>query len=485
MEPALLLGAADNDWGGSGTGEAILLPAGVIAPAPDHCQDLSSIGYHFIGAGSDHNAGYAVASAGDLDNDGLAELLIGEPGPGGDDNEARVYLFRSGVVPDVYTELANSPTHFKSKTNDGVGTALAPAGDINGDLLDDFLIGAPGNDLTQDDAGAVYVMMGHQVAEFIAAGPAELEELAAPRLLGEYAGDHAGYAVAGVGDLDGNGYSDFVVGAPGHDGANPDAGVVYLQLGHDGPLADEVSLALSPMVFLGGEPGDLTGSALAGAGDVNDDGYDDLLVGAFGTAVQGTATGTAFLVLGTSAGQDGTESIAEAAVAHYRGEAANDLAAFSVAGVGDVSGDGIADLLIGAPGNDEGGGVATEPLDGAGKVYLVAGEAAQDQDGDGYYTNGGDEQDCDDNDPTVHPGADEICDDGADNDCDGDVDGQDSDCDDGDDDDDDDNETPFAEGNYSGGGFICSATGGHPAAARWLVALAALLILLGRRRTAR
>jgi len=481
QEPALLIGAMDNDWGGIGTGEAVLLPAGEIAPGPSPCQDLGVAGYHLVGSGTNAHAGTAVASAGDLDGDGWDELLIGEPGAGGE--QGRAYLLQSGVIPDLYTQLANVHTAFYATPGDGVGTALASAGDVNGDLRDDFLIGAPGNDAAGDDAGAAYLILGHRLDEYLAAGPADLGEIQTAVFVGEYEGDQAGVAVAGAGDLDGNGHDDFVIGAPGYDGGSADTGAVYLRLGHGDDPNETVSLATSPMIFVGHGAGDLTGNAMAGVGDVNGDGLDDLLVGAPGTSGHGAGTGTAFLLLGMVGGQRETVDITVAAAATYGGEQASDLAGFSLARLGDVNGDGMDDFAVGAPGNDEGGGLPNEPLDGAGKVYVVAGTAAQDLDGDGFYGTAGGGDDCDDDDPNIHPEADEICDDGADNDCDGNIDGEDSECDEmmGDDDDTD----AAMPGAYTGGGFICAAARGDKTPTGWLVPLAALICALGCRRSTR
>lgn len=174
-------------------------------------------------------------------------------------------------------------------------------------------------------------------------------------LTGEDAGDHAGYAVAGVGDHDGDGVEDVLVGAYLEDAGGSSSGAAYLV---PGDTTGTVPLASASAKLIGEEAGDYAGAAVAGAGDVDGDGYDDLLVGAIYDDEGGRQAGAAYLVFGPTAG---TLDLASAG-AKLGGEDADDNAGISLA-AGDVDGDGTPDLVI--PADDADG---TEV--GAGKVYV-------------------------------------------------------------------------------------------------------------------
>ena len=150
------------------------------------------------------------------------------------------------------------------------------------------------------------------------------------------AGD-AGRSVAGVGDVDGDGRDDVLIGAPETDGPGAKSGVAVLFTG--GPTGEQA--LTEGAVLSGSAAGDRAGFAVAGAGDVNQDGFDDVLVGAPHTGVGGTA----YLVFGPT----GSLDLETGASRVWSAQLADDRAGQSVAGAGDTSGDGVPDVLIGAP----------------------------------------------------------------------------------------------------------------------------------------
>jgi hypothetical protein len=172
---------------------------------------------------------------------------------------------------------------------------------------------------------------------------------------GVFADDAAGSSISGAGDVNGDGYDDILIGAPGSDAAGEDAGASYLIFG--GPLATiSADLSEAGALLLGAQYGDTSGGAVSGAGDVNGDGYDDILIGA---PSRGVDAGAVYLLLGPITGTielDDADYVLTAEGDEHRAGAA-------LAAAGDVDRDGLADILIGAPGIE----------DSPGQAYLITG----------------------------------------------------------------------------------------------------------------
>jgi hypothetical protein len=249
---------------------------------------------------------------------------------------------------------AMSDAHISGEApNDLYGTSVAMVGDVNGDGFADMVIGAPANGAT--DAGAAYLVLG----DVNGWGLRRLaNQSPSVKYTGQSAGDRAGTSVAAAGDVNGDGFDDFLVGSPArNDGLGANQGSAYLVLGSATPTAAN----LSTQIKYGGESaGDLAGSSTSAAGDVNGDGFADFLVGSPArNDGAGANQGAAYLVLGSAAPSAANLS----AFLTYSGEAAGDLAGTSLGAVGDYNGDGLADYLVGSPGN----------TGSAGAAYLVQG----------------------------------------------------------------------------------------------------------------
>jgi hypothetical protein len=163
--------------------------------------------------------------------------------------------------------------------------------------------------------------------------------------------DGSGAAVAIVGDVNGDGFDDFAVGAPGVKvGLNSGAGKIYLFFGKATGWTKDATIENADATFLGEQAGAIAGSTLAPTGDVNGDGYDDFLIGAwaYDTNADATHEGKVYLILGKATGwtRDTSLTSADASWVGYNG---HEYAGASIAGTGDVNGDGYDDIVIGAP----------------------------------------------------------------------------------------------------------------------------------------
>jgi len=218
------------------------------------------------------------------------------------------------------------------------GFSVCSAGDVNGDGYSDVLVGAPDNDNGQTDEGTAYLFLGSPAGPSLV--PAWTQE-------GNQPGAHFGSSVASAGDVNRDGYSDVLVGAPAYDDGQEDEGAVFLYLGSPGGLSSAPA-----RTWQGGQAGGRFGSSVGCAGDVNVDGFDDVLVGAPGFDAGESDEGVAFLFLGTASELPSVPAwLAE-------GNQAGASFGSSVAGLGDLNGDGFGDVVIGAPLFD--GGIADE-----------------------------------------------------------------------------------------------------------------------------
>ena len=284
--PDVLIGAPDNDDGpGTDPGAAYL----VLGTASPYSSALSSAAAEYTGEVADDHAGYHVAGAGDYDADGFADILIGAPdnddGPG--DEAGAAYLVLGSPGPTSLGLASADAEYIGEDQNDLGGYDVAGVGDANGDGYDDFVTSAAYNDTGGTDAGAVYLFLG---------GPrtASASFAAGVKFTGQ-AGDVAGDSLSGAGDTNADGYDDFLVGADQNgDGPGTESGAGYLVRGSASPAP--LSLDGSAREYTGEADGDRAGARVSGAGDVNADGFADLLVNAPLNDAAGTDAGAIYLL---------------------------------------------------------------------------------------------------------------------------------------------------------------------------------------------
>lgn len=309
------LAVASADASG-GNGAVWVWPGPVVAVT--NTSDLPSI------SGRSGDGLGLVAALGDLTADGNAELIVGSA------NTGDVFVHTG---PHTVSTVASDGAPLS-----GAGlslSSLAPLGDLDGDGVDDFGVGAA----ERSSTGRFWVFTGWSASvTSVADADATLE--------GDASLDLFGHAATRAGDADGDGYEDFVVGAPGTDQDSRDEGTAYLFLG---AVSSGDATGRAQTVFKGELSNDAAGASLSGGGDLNGDGSMDLVIGSAGHDENGTNSGMTYVLYGPwSATQE-----LRRADAFLVGRSRRDESGTSVSMAGDLDGDGFQDILVGSPENDE------------------------------------------------------------------------------------------------------------------------------------
>ncbi len=339
-------------------------------PATIALSTLSTLnGFKILGEGNPGTLGLSVSSAGDINGDGFADIILGGgiDGPNGQGSGISYVIFGQGLRFPASFQVSslNGVNGFQingEEANDNSGHSVASAGDVNGDGYDDLIIGARYADTADRDAGASYVVFGKAAGFTADLDLTSLDGTNGFQINGEAFLNNAGEVVASAGDLNGDGYADLVIGT----GSSRTAYVVF------GGAQFDANVDLSSLDGSNGLQinGDVYSGSVASAGDVNGDGLADLLVGAPLDNPDGAQTGGAYVIFGKSSGfsaeliladLDGSDGF------RIAGENLLDQLGVSVDSAGDFNGDGYDDIIVGRR--------ATQYNQYTGGAYLVFGKA--------------------------------------------------------------------------------------------------------------
>ncbi len=345
-----------------------------------------SNGFRLDGENIDNLFGVSVSDAGDINGDGFDDVIVGafEASPHGRDSGSSYIVFGKASGFDAPINLLNldGSNGFRldgESGGDESGGSVSGAGDVNGDGFDDVIIGAENADPNSDSSGSSYVVFGKATGFAAKMDLSSLDGHNGFRLDGENELDNSGYSVSGAGDVNGDGFADLIVGADGADPNGEDTGSSYVVFGRASGFDSRMNLS-----SLDGKNGfrldgvanlDASGNSVSNAGDVNGDGFDDLIVGALLASFNGIQSGSSYVVLGKSSGFSPVMNLSDLDGSNgfrLTGGYDIDLTGYSVSGAGDVNGDGFDDVIVGAPGT---GQLSATGLS-VGSAFVVFGRAS-------------------------------------------------------------------------------------------------------------
>ena len=361
----IILGAHGSDVNASQDVGSAYVVFGQMGGFSDHFNVANLNGSNGFRINGDFQAdkfGVSVSAAGDINHDGIDDLLIGA-------YQASPLNVKEGATYVIYgaaqafpatlavTDL-NGDDGFKisGETWEGyAGIDVADAGDVNCDGVADLIIGAYGYGSQGWYSGSSYVVFGADSGFGSELLLSALNGSNGFQIDGEYEYDFSGYAVDGLGDFNGDGCDDLIIGAYGNDPHGPNSGAAYIVYGSDQGFGQNLALwqltGGNGFKVVGINAGDELGFAVSAAGDVNGDGFDDALIGAPTTDHGGNAAGSAYVVLGANSGFSAQFSVNQ--LNGHNGFRMDGVGllhrlGLTVGAAGDLNLDGVDDIIVGA-----------------------------------------------------------------------------------------------------------------------------------------
>jgi len=351
--------------------------------------NLSSLdgsnGFRLDGMAADDLSGRSVSDAGDVNGDGFDDVIVGafRADPNGSYSGSSYVVFgkASGFSATMDLSSLDGSNGFRLNgvaENDDSGWSVSTAGDVNGDGFDDVIVGAPDASLNGCLLGSSYVVFGKASGFSATMDLSSLDGSKGFLLDGVAEGDTSGWSVSNAGDVNGDGFDDVIIGAFLADSNGYWSGSSYVVFGKASGLGATMelpSLDGSNGFRLDGVTNDFSGASVSNAGDVNGDGFDDLIVGAPSAEPNGFRSGSSYVVFGKASGFDATMDLSSLDGSNgFRldGVAERYSSGRSVSNAGDVNGDGLNDLIVGAYAADPNGYNGYN----SGSSYVVFGKAS-------------------------------------------------------------------------------------------------------------
>ncbi|MBP6366119.1 MAG: FG-GAP repeat protein [Nitrosomonas sp.] len=373
---------ANPNGGYSGSSYVVFGKASGFSATMDLPSIDGSNGFRLDGVAKIDYSGYSVSTAGDVNGDGFDDVIVGAPraDSNGNNSGSSYVVFGKAFGFSATMELSSLDGSNGSRL-DGVaerdysGESVSSAGDVNGDGFDDVIVGTSRADPNGYGSGSSYVVFGKASGFSATMDLSSLDGSNGFRLDGVARRDFSGRSVSSAGDVNGDGYDDVIVGAFNADPNGLNSGSSYVVFGMASGFSatmDLSSLNGSNGFRLDGVAGDLSGWSVSNAGDVNGDGFDDLIVGASRADMNGADSGSSYVVFGKASGFSAAMNLSSLDGSNgFRldGVSEDDFTGNSVSNAGDVNGDGFDDLIVGASRADMNGA-------DSGSSYVVFGKAS-------------------------------------------------------------------------------------------------------------
>ncbi len=353
--------------------------------------ELSSLdgnnGFTINGGDTDfEGSGLSLNTAGDINGDGIDDIIIGATAAKNSSEVqtgASYIIFGSNAgfpasIDAINIDGSNGFTVYGNNSNDRFGHSVSFAGDVNGDGIDDIIMGASLVDTaTVTNAGACYVLFGRTTGFPAVIDAATISGNSGFSIIGIAEDDRVGDAVSTAGDINADGLDDMIIGVRLANPNGNNSGAAYIVYGNNSTAGFPDTLSLSDLdgnngfTLTSGETiRSRFGVSVNSAGDLNADGFNDVVIGASITGPN--SSGSAYVIFGRSSGFPSLMNLTSLDGSNgfvFHGISANNQAGRSVSSAGDINGDGIGDLIVGAP------GAGVVGSDNPGSSYVVFGSS--------------------------------------------------------------------------------------------------------------